>query len=123
MEWHDREPIFRQLAETIRQQIVDDVWQEGAALPSVRKVATDLKINHLTVMKSYQLLVDECLVEKRRGQGMFVLSGSKSRLLKLKKEAFIREELPQIAHTLEQIDMGLPEFIEQLKQALEARQL
>lgn len=63
--WHDRQPIFRQLADQITQQILQGVWKEGEALPSVRSISADLKINHLTVMKGYQLLVDEGLVEKK----------------------------------------------------------
>ncbi|EOD5253769.1 GntR family transcriptional regulator, partial [Vibrio parahaemolyticus] len=73
--WHDRQPIFRQLADQITQQILQGVWKEGEALPSVRSISADMKINHLTVMKGYQLLVDEGLVEKKRGQGMFVAQG------------------------------------------------
>lgn len=63
--WHDRQPIFRQLADQITQQILQGVWQEGDALPSVRSISADMKINHLTVMKGYQLLVDDGLVEKK----------------------------------------------------------
>ncbi len=74
-DWNDSQPIFRQLADRIIEQILQGIWSEGQALPSVRSVAADLKINHLTVMKGYQLLVDEDLIEKRRGQGMFVTAG------------------------------------------------
>lgn len=83
--WHDRQPIFRQLADQITQQILQGIWQEGEALPSVRSVSADMKINHLTVMKGYQLLVDEGLVEKKRGQGMFVAQGAKNSCLLMKK--------------------------------------
>ena len=83
-EWKDDQPIFRQLAAKISDQILQGVWLELQALPSVRAVAADLKINHLTVMKSYQLLVDEGLVEKKRGQGMYVAEGA---LKKLKESA------------------------------------
>ena len=84
--WHDRQPIFRQLADQITQQILQGIWQEGEALPSVRSVSADMKINHLTVMKGYQLLVDEGLVEKKRGQGMFVAQGAKKNSYLLMKK-------------------------------------
>lgn len=113
--WNDNQPIFRQLSDQISQQILQGIWAEGSALPSIRTVASDLKINHLTVMKSYQLLVDEGLVEKRRGQGMFVTIGAVSQLKCTKRNEFIEQQIPQIAHTLRHIDMELDDFVSQLK--------
>ncbi|MBW3695846.1 GntR family transcriptional regulator [Vibrio sp. T187] len=114
-DWNDNQPIFRQLSDQISQQILQGIWREGAALPSIRTVATDLKINHLTVMKSYQLLVDEGLVEKKRGQGMFVALGAIEQLKTSKRAQFIQQQVPQIADTLRHIDMDVEEFIKQLK--------
>ncbi|CAM2934808.1 GntR family transcriptional regulator [Vibrio mytili] len=113
--WHDRQPIFRQLADKIIHQIQQGIWQEGSPLPSVRRVAADMKINHLTVMKGYQLLVDEGLIEKKRGQGMFVTIGAKQKLLAAEKIRFLDEQIPQIADTLQRLDMSLNELIQQLK--------
>ncbi|PFG58630.1 GntR family transcriptional regulator [Vibrio sp. ES.051] len=113
--WHDRQPIFRQLADQITQQILQGIWHDGDALPSVRSLSADMKINHLTVMKGYQLLVDEGLVEKKRGQGMFVAQGAKLKLLADEKMRFLKQQLPQIADTLQRLDMSLDEFIQQLK--------
>ncbi|MFN1547801.1 GntR family transcriptional regulator [Vibrio natriegens] len=113
--WHDRQPIFRQLADLLTQQILQGTWKEGEALPSVRSVAADMKINHLTVMKGYQLLVEQGAVEKKLGQGMFVSSGAKQRLLATEKKRFLNEQIPQIADTLKHLDMSLDELILQLK--------
>ncbi|AXT73415.1 GntR family transcriptional regulator [Vibrio sp. dhg] len=113
--WHDRQPIFRQLADLLTQQILQGTWKEGEALPSVRSVAADMKINHLTVMKGYQLLVEQGVVEKKLGQGMFVSSGAKQRLLATEKKRFLNEQIPQIADTLKRLDMSLDELILQLK--------
>ncbi|MGC9402516.1 GntR family transcriptional regulator [Vibrio genomosp. F10] len=113
--WHDHQPIFRQLADQITQQILQGIWQEGQALPSVRSVSANMKINHLTVMKGYQLLVDEGLVEKKRGQGMFVANGAKQKLLADEKARFLQQQIPQIAATLERLNMSLEEFSQQLK--------
>ncbi|WP_154179434.1 GntR family transcriptional regulator [Vibrio furnissii] len=118
-EWQDNQPIFRQLADKITEQILQGIWPEGEALPSVRTVSADLKINHLTVMKGYQLLVDERLVEKRRGQGMFVASGALSQLRTQQRQQFLEQQIPQIAATLAQLDMSLDDFMQQLKQHIE----
>lgn len=118
-EWQDNQPIFRQLADKITEQILQGIWPEGEALPSVRTVSADLKINHLTVMKGYQLLVDDGLVEKRRGQGMFVASGALSQLRTQQRQQFLEQQIPQIAATLAQLDMSLDDFMQQLKQHIE----
>lgn len=115
-DWHDNQPIFRQLSDRITEQILQGIWLEEQPLPSVRTVAADLKINHLTVMKGYQLLVDEGLVEKRRGQGMFVTLGALKVLKERQKSDFFEQQIPTIAATLKQIDMPLDEFVQQLKQ-------
>ncbi len=112
--WHDRQPIFRQLADQITQQILQGVWKEGEALPSVRSISADMKINHLTVMKGYQLLVDEGLVEKKRGQGMFVAQGAIQQLRSAEKARFLEQQIPQIAYTLQRLDMSVDELVQQL---------
>ncbi|EHU5173463.1 GntR family transcriptional regulator [Vibrio parahaemolyticus] len=112
--WHNRQPIFRQLADQITQQILQGVWKEGEALPSVRSISADMKINHLTVMKGYQLLVDEGLVEKKRGQGMFVAQGAIQQLRSAEKARFLEQQIPQIADTLQRLDMSVDELVQQL---------
>ncbi|WP_180761061.1 GntR family transcriptional regulator [Vibrio parahaemolyticus] len=112
--WHDRQPIFRQLADQITQQILQGVWKEGETLPSVRSISADMKINHLTVMKGYQLLVDEGLVEKKRGQGMFVAQGAIQQLRSAEKARFLEQQIPQIADTLQRLDMSVDELVQQL---------
>jgi len=121
-DWNNNQPIFRQLSERIEQKILQGVWQEGDALPSVRSVAADLKINHLTVMKGYQLLVDQGLVEKKRGQGMFVAQGAVTALKNRQKNDFIGQQIPMIATTLKQIDMSVDELISQLQQHITGEQ-
>nr|WP_237725345.1 GntR family transcriptional regulator [Vibrio fluvialis] len=110
------------MADKITEQILQGIWPEGEPLPSVRTVSADLKINHLTVMKGYQLLVDEGLVEKRRGQGMYVASGALNQLQTQQRQQFLEQQIPQIAATLTQIDMSLEDFMQQLKQYIEDEQ-
>lgn len=119
MHWKDDQPIFRQLSEKITGQIRDGVWLEGAALPSVRSVAADLKINHLTVMKSYQLLVDQDLVEKKRGQGMFVKKGAVIALIASEKEEFLKHGVPELADKLARMNISVDELVNKLEQYLE----
>lgn len=114
--WHDNQPIFRQLSDRISEQILQGIWLENQPLPSLRHVAADLKINHLTVMKSYQILVDQGIVEKRRGRGMYVAQGALMTLKTKKKSLFIDQQIPLIAETLKQINMPLDEFVQQLQQ-------
>ncbi|MGY3572471.1 GntR family transcriptional regulator [Vibrio paucivorans] len=113
-DWNDSVPIFRQLAERLTEQILRGVWLEEQALPSVRAVAADLKINHLTVMKGYQLLVDEGVIEKKRGQGMFVAKGALATLKASRRKAFMDQQIPKIANSMQQLDISLEEFLEQL---------
>ncbi len=118
-DWSDDQPIFRQLAQRVSKQILQGTWPEGSALPSVRSVSADLKINHLTVLKAYQLLVDDGLVEKRRGQGMYVCAGAQAQLLAEQKQQFIETQIPDIAATLRQVQMPMDEFISRLSQHIE----
>jgi GntR family transcriptional regulator len=80
IEWNDNQPIYRQLRDQVVERILDGSFAEGDAVPSVRQVASDYKINHLTVAKAYQELVDGQLLEKRRGLGMYVLPGARAML-------------------------------------------
>lgn len=95
--WNDDQPIYRQLYERVIRLILQREFAEGDALPSVRQLSADYQINHLTVAKSYQLLVDEGLVEKRRGLGMFVLAGAREHLLARERKRFLEQELPEVA--------------------------
>ena len=96
-DWNDSEPIYRQLRDRVVAMILDDILKEGDPLPSVRNVAADYRLNPLTVLKAYQELVDEQLVETRRGLGMFVRTGARDLLLKGERRKFLSQEWPRIA--------------------------
>lgn len=106
--WNDSVPIYRQLRDRMVAMILDGVLGEGDALPSVRQVAADYQINPLTVSKAYQTLVDEQLIEKRRGLGMFVTEGAPEALLKSERERFLREEWPALYARLSRLGLDLP---------------
>jgi len=121
-DWNDKQPIYQQIKLRIEEQILTGIWPEGTALPSVRTVASDLKINHLTVMKAYQLLVDDLLVEKLRGRGMFVLVGAQAKLKADKTNEFLNEGILQIIQNLQQLDIPIDDFIQELKKQIKEKQ-
>ena len=110
-EWNDSQPIYRQLRDRVVAMILDGVLKEGDPLPSVRNVAADQRINPLTVLKSYQELVDEELVEKRRGLGMFVKGGARSMLLKGERRKFLAEEWPRIYENIQRLGLTADELL------------
>ncbi|CAI9120687.1 GntR family transcriptional regulator [Brytella acorum] len=105
-EWNDSQPIYRQLRERVAAMILDGTLREGEALPSVRQVSAECRVNPITVLKAYQELVDEGLVEKRRGVGMFVASGASTRLLSRERERFLKETWPEIQDTIRRLGLN-----------------
>ncbi|HUO17670.1 MAG TPA: GntR family transcriptional regulator [Verrucomicrobiae bacterium] len=110
-EWNDNQPIYRQLRDRVVAMILDGVLNEGDPLPSVRNVAAEYRVNPLTVLKSYQELVDEELVEKRRGLGMFVKDGARKVLLKDERQKFLREEWPRVYATIHRLGLNPEELL------------
>ncbi len=110
-EWNDNQPIYRQLRDRVVAMILDGVLKEGDPLPSVRTVAADYRVNPLTVLKGYQELVDEKLVESRRGLGMFVNEGARELLLRSERENFLKEEWPRIHATIQRLGLKPEELL------------
>ena len=104
-EWHDTRPIYRQLRDRVVAMILDGDLKEGDPLPSVRTVSAEYRVNPLTVLKGYQQLVDEGLVEARRGLGMFVKDGAAKELLKGERERFLDDEWPRVRETIERLGL------------------
>ncbi|MEO5558195.1 MAG: GntR family transcriptional regulator [Dokdonella sp.] len=113
--WNDSTPIYRQLRDRVVAMILDGVIKQGDPLPSVRQVAGDFQINPITVSKAYQELVDENLVEKRRGLGMYVSDGARDALLKSERERFLTEEWPALHARLGRLGLSLEQLIEAAK--------
>src|SRR3989475_7557213 len=111
-QWDDSAPIYRQLRDRVVAMILDGVLKEGDPLPSVRTVAADYRLNPLTVLKGYQQLVDEGLVEARRGLGMFINAGARSLLLKGERQKFLAEEWPRIYATIQRLGLKPEELLE-----------
>ncbi|HEY6051784.1 MAG TPA: GntR family transcriptional regulator [Thermoanaerobaculia bacterium] len=111
-DWNDSQPIYRQLRDRVVAMILDGVLHEGDPLPSVRNVAAEYRVNPLTVLKGYQQLVDEGLVESRRGRGMFINTGARERLLKGEREKFIAEQWPRISATIQRLGLTPQDLID-----------
>jgi GntR family transcriptional regulator len=112
-EWNDRQPIYWQLRDRVVAMILDGVLKEGDALPSVRTVAAELRVNPLTVLKGYQQLVDEHLVEARRGRGMFVNGGARTLLLSGERQKFLAEEWPKIHATIKRLGLSIADLLDE----------
>jgi GntR family transcriptional regulator len=110
-EWNDSQPIYRQLRDRVVAMILDGVLKEGDLLPSVRSVAAEYRLNHLTVLKGYQELVDEQLVESRRGRGMFINAGARSLLLQGERQKFLAEEWPRVHATIQRLGLKAEELL------------
>ncbi len=114
-EWNDNQPIYRQLRELVVERIMDGSFAEGDAVPSVRQVAADYQINHLTVAKAYQELVDDGLLEKRRGLGMFVVEGAREALTDNEQQKFLEDELPAFAERVKILGMDMELVTQKLR--------
>ncbi|HSP14757.1 MAG TPA: GntR family transcriptional regulator [Thermoanaerobaculia bacterium] len=104
-EWNDSQPIYRQLRDRVVALILDGVLKEGDPLPSVRNVAAEYRVNPLTVLKGYQELVDEQLVETKRGLGMFIRPGARSLLLEAERQKFLAEQWPRVQATIQRLGL------------------
>jgi len=109
--WNDNAPIYRQLRDHVVAMILDGVLKQGDALPSVRQVAADFQLNPITVSKAYQELVDEQLVEKRRGLGMYVTDGARDALLQSERERFLREEWPAMVERIQRLGLQVEDLL------------
>jgi GntR family transcriptional regulator len=111
-EWNDSEPIYRQIRDRVVAMILDGVLKEGDPLPSVRNVAAEYRVNPLTVLKGYQQLVDEGLVETRRGRGMFINAGARELLMQGERQKFVAEQWPRVYETIQRLGLTLEELLE-----------
>jgi GntR family transcriptional regulator len=111
LEWNDSQPIYRQLRDRVVVMILEGVLKEGDPLPSVRNVAAEYRVNPLTVLKGYQQLVDEGLVETRRGRGMFINAGARRLLLEGERQKFLGEEWPRVYATIQRLGLRAEELL------------
>ena len=108
--WNDKEPIYLQLRERLVELILDGVLQEGEALPSVRQISSEQRINPITVSKAFQIMVDDGLVEKRRGRGMYVITGARAKLSSNEKGKFLEDEWPTILERIARLGLDISQL-------------
>src|ERR1700751_3740090 len=120
-EWNDSQPIYRQLRDRVVAMILDGVLNEGDPLPSVRNVAAEYRVNPLTVLKGYQQLVDEGLVETKRGRGMFINEGARDLLLQGERQKFVAEQWPRVYETIRGLGLTLKELLSAAEAAKRAK--
>ena len=111
-DWNDTQPIYRQIRDHVVAMILEGALKEGDALPSVRNVAAESRVNPLTVLKAYQQLVDEGLVEARRGLGMFVNAGARDLLLRVERQKFLAEEWPRVQAAIRRLGLTPDELLD-----------
>jgi GntR family transcriptional regulator len=116
-EWNDSQPIYRQLRDLVAAMMLDGVLKEGDPLPSVRTVAAEYRVNPLTVLKGYQELVDEGLVEKRRGLGLFIKEGARELLLQGERQKFLAEEWPRVHATIQRLGLKTEDLLDSPSQS------
>jgi len=117
LEWNDTQPIYRQLRDRVVAMILDGILKEGDPLPSVRTVAAEYRVNPLTVLKGYQQLVEERLVESKRGRGMFINPGARDLLLQGEREKFLSEEWPRVSATIQRLGLTREELLDRARPA------
>ncbi len=115
-DFSSKTPIYLQIADMIRDAILSGGFAEGKSIPSVRQIALDYSINHQTIMKATQILLDEGLIEKKRGQGMFVKTGSVRKLQKQASKSFLEKEIAVFIHRAKSLNMSENEIIEKIKE-------
>jgi GntR family transcriptional regulator len=111
-DWNDKEPIYRQLRDRVVAMILDGVLKDGDPLPSVRTVAAEYRVNPLTVLKGYQQLVEEGLVETRRGRGMFVIEGVRDILMRNERQSFLQQEWPALRARIKRMGLDLEQLLD-----------
>jgi GntR family transcriptional regulator len=109
-EWNDEAPIYRQLAQRLTARLLEGDPPEGEAMPSVRALASSYLLNPLTVTRALQTLVDDGLVESRRGLGMYVQSGARERLRRAERARFLKQEWPAIVARLRRLGIEAEEL-------------
>ena len=115
-EWNDSQPIYRQLRDRVVALILDGALNEGDPLPSVRTVAAEYRVNPITVLKAYQGLADEQLVETRRGRGMFINAGARDLLMQAEREKFLAEQWPRVHATIRRLGLTPEELLDAVKE-------
>ena len=108
-------PIYLQVREKIEDQIVNNQLHEGEQAPSTNQLVSFYKINHATVSKGVNQLVEEGILFKKRGIGMFVAEGAREKLIQKRKDAFVDEYIVKLVQEADKLRISETEIIELIK--------
>ena len=114
-DWHDNTPIYRQLKARVVEMMLDGLLKPGDALPSVRQIAADFQLNPITVLRAYQELADEQLVDKKRGLGMYMTDGAREKLLASERTRFLNQEWPAVVERLDRLGLSANDLLQAAK--------
>lgn len=110
MDFKENKAIYLQLADLFCENIILGKWKENERIPSVREIAAETEVNPNTVMRTYTHLQDMNIIFNKRGVGYFVSEGALDQTLKVKKEAFVKTDLPQTFNTMDLLKMEFSEL-------------
>ena len=110
-QWDPESPIYLQLYQQIIKRILDGFIAEGEPVPSVRKLASEYRLNPITISKAYQMLQDENIVEKQRGKGLFVKDGAKNHILERERDVFINKEWPIVLQKIARLQLKIEDLL------------
>ena len=116
MQFSEPRSIYLQIADQIRDRILQGEWEAGERIPSIRELAIELGVNPNTVTRSYQALLDWGIVANQRGRGYFVSDRAAERALTAMREEFVRDELPKVVRAMQTLGIGIEELIDYLAQ-------
>jgi len=109
--FHSNQPIYIQVRELIEDQIISKQLDEGDQAPSINQLVNYYKINHVTVSKGTNQLVEEGILYKKRGIGMFVSSGAREKLLKKRRESFVEEHIVTLMQEADKLEISIEDII------------
>lgn len=108
-------PIYLQISQSIEDDIIKGVFPEETQIPSTTEISVNLKINPATVAKGFNLLVDEGVIYKKRGVGMFVREGAKGKLIEKRKEAFYKNYVVRLLEEAKKLDISIHDIIKMIE--------
>jgi len=111
-------PLFSQIAERLAEDIIDGSLAEGDRVPSSNELAAYYRINPATAARGINTLVDEGLLEKRRGIGMFVADGARARLISQRRQLFAERYIEPLVAEANRLGIGAAEASALLEKAL-----
>lgn len=117
------QPLFQQIADQISEAILTGSFAEGTQIPSTTEISKSFQINPATVLKGMNLLVDQQLLEKKRGIGMFVTSGAKERIQHRKRESFYQEHLVKMIHEAKNLEISEAQLVQWIERGYANEQL